>query len=83
MILTINVLIVVVTAPLNVIVIFLETKMADIDEKIKTEQFFKEAFCAKKATILTDTKGFKIKAVIEIETEDGRGTFYIAHVEKI
>lgn len=46
-------------------------------KKKETELFFKKAFCADSAEVLTDITGLnlRIKAVIKLETKD-RGTFF-------
>lgn len=59
----------------------MELKAKEMKEK--TEQFFVDAFCAKKATLLKEKDGFKLTGVVEIETGDKRGTIYVARVEKI
>jgi len=53
-----------------------------MNDKEKKERYFAEAFCAKKATVLPTTAGFKVQAVVEIETGDQRGTIYVAAVKK-
>ena len=52
------------------------------DKKKDVEQFFAEAFCAERATLVTETSGFKVTGVMEIECGDKRGAFYVALVEK-
>jgi len=50
--------------------------------KSDIEDFFRIAFIAEKATILSEKEKskYKISSILEIETKDGRGTFHIANV---
>lgn len=59
--------------------------MSKTPEEMKkaTEDFFANAFCAKKATLLEGTTGYAIVGVIEIETGDKRGTIHVARLEKL
>ena len=64
--------------------------MGDLDQetiermKIKTENFFREAFCANSAKVILpyDPDKFKISCIVEIKTDD-RGTFFTGLIEKI
>ena len=46
------------------------------------EKFYKEAFFAKSAEVITNDKDFKIISVVKIITGDSRGTVYYAKVDK-
>jgi hypothetical protein len=60
-------------------------KLTTQEMKEQTEQFFKDAFCAEGATMLTQgaIKNFKIIGVIEIQTMDERGVIHVGCLEKI
>ena len=45
------------------------------------ETFFAAAFCAEQAKVLSDSKGFKIEGVIEIQ-RSGEEPFHVAFVKR-
>ena len=59
--------------------------MDDLKLAVTVMEYFRDAFCASSAKLVDsiENDNFEISAVIEIDSGDSRGIFYIAKLEKL